>query len=150
VALCADKDKEISLDLGKGVKLDMVLIPAGSFTMGNDKASSAHPNHTVQITKPFYMGKYEVTQEQWNAVMGNNPSHHKGAKNPVESVSWDDCQEFIKKLNSKLTGKTVRLPTEAEWEYACKAGTQTFYFFGDDQKDLDQYAELPDLTSHKM
>ncbi len=76
------------------------------------------------------MGKYEVTQEQWEAVMGNNPSETKGAKLPVTDVSWEDCQEFIKKLNAKTNGG-YRLPTEAEWEYACRAGTTTAYSFGD-------------------
>ena len=76
------------------------------------------------------MGKYELTQEQWEAVMGNNPSEIKGVKLPVTQVSWEDCQEFIKKLNSKTTGG-YRLPTEAEWEYACRAGTSTAFSYGD-------------------
>jgi formylglycine-generating enzyme required for sulfatase activity len=76
------------------------------------------------------MGKYEVTQEQWEGVMGSNPSNLKGAKLPVTDVSWEDCQEFIKKLNAKTDGG-YRLPTEAEWEYACRAGTTTAYSFGD-------------------
>jgi formylglycine-generating enzyme required for sulfatase activity len=98
--------------------------------------------HKVTLTKPFYLGKYEVTQEQWQAVMGNNPSKTKGPKNPVDSVTWNDCQDFFKKLNPKIaaSGKSGRLPTEAEWEYACRAGTQTPYFFGDDEKQLDDYA----------
>ena len=87
--------------------------------------------HKVTLTKGFYMGVYTVTQEQWQAVMGNNPSHFKGEKNlPVESVSWDDCQEFIKKLREK-DKKPYRLPTEAEWEYACRAGTTTPFHFGE-------------------
>ena len=75
------------------------------------------------------MGKHEVTQEQWESVMGNNPSDTKGAKYPVTDVSWDDCQKFIKKLNGITKGK-YRLPTESEWEYACRAGTTTAYSFG--------------------
>ena len=86
--------------------------------------------HEVTLTKPFYMGKYEVTQEQWQAVMGNNPSATKGAKLPVTNVSWEDCQEFITKLNAKTNG-VYRLPSESEWEYACRAGTTTAYSFGD-------------------
>ena len=86
--------------------------------------------HEVTITKPFYMGKFEVTQEQWESVMGNNPSETKGVKLPVTDVSWEDCQDFIKKLNTKTDGG-YRLPTEAEWEYACRAGTTTKYSFGD-------------------
>ena len=86
--------------------------------------------HKVTLTKGFYMGVHPVTQEQWQAVMGNNPSHFKDEKNlPVEQVSWDDCQEFVKKLREK-DKKPYRLPTEAEWEYACRAGTTTPFYFG--------------------
>ena len=106
--------KELTVDLGKGVKLEMVLIPAGEFLMGSpdsDKDADADekPQHRVRITKPFYLGKYLVTQEQWEAVMGNNPSKFKGPKNPVEQVSWDDCQEFLGKLNAK-TGAGRKVP----------------------------------------
>ena len=97
----------------------------------------------MRITKPFYLGKYLVTQEQWQAVMGNNPSHFKGPKNPVEQVSWDDCQEFLDKLNAKVrhaTGGGFQLPTEAQWEYACRAGSTTRYCFGDDESQLGEYA----------
>jgi len=122
-------------DLGQGVSLEMVLIPAGKFMMGSPASekgrSDNETQHEVTLTKPFYMGKYEVTQEQYEAVMGNNPSiKTKGAKLPVTDVSWEDCQEFIKKLNAKSNGG-YRLPTEAEWEYACRAGTTTEYFYGD-------------------
>ena len=86
--------------------------------------------HEVTLTNPFYMGKYEVTQDQWEVVMGKNPSNTKEAKLPVTDVSWEDCKEFIKKLNEKTTGG-YRLPTEAEWEFACRAGTTTAYSFGD-------------------
>lgn len=86
--------------------------------------------HEVTLTKPFYMGKYEVTQEQYEAVMGNNPSIKKGDKLPVTNVSWNDCQDFIKKLNAKTNGN-YRLPSESEWEYACRAGKSTAYSFGD-------------------
>ena len=151
------------IELGKGVKLEMVLIPAGKFMMGFTKKELADfkvdwqediknltkkelgkkeiddvdlimsfqgKQHEVTLTKPFYMGKYEVTQEQYKAVMGKNPSRTKGAKLPVTKVSWEDCQEFNKKLNKKTNGG-YRLPTEAEWEYACRAGTTTAYSFGD-------------------
>jgi formylglycine-generating enzyme required for sulfatase activity len=132
-----------SLDLGNNVKLELVLIPAGKFLMGspeNEKGRNEdETQHEVSITKPFYMGKCEVTQEQYEAVMGNNPSRFKGAKNPVEQVTWNDAQEFCRKLSQK-TGKTVRLPTEAEWEYACRAGTKTRFYSGDNDSDLDGVA----------
>ena len=88
------------------------------------------PQHRVKITKPFYMGVYVVTQAQYEAVMGANPSYFKGESNPVEKVSWNDAVEFCKKLSAK-TGQTVRLPTEAEWEYACRAGTTTPFNTGE-------------------
>ena len=115
--------KELALDLGGGLKLDLVLSCAGSFTMGDDR-DIEKPAHKVTITKPFYLGKYDVTQEQWEAVMGKNPSHFKGSKNPVEMVSWDDCQKFLEKLNAKKGGQGGKfvLPTEAQWEYSCSCG----------------------------
>src|SRR5689334_22955412 len=111
--------KELTVDLGKGVKLEMVLIPAGEFMMGSpesdeDADAGEMPRHRVRITRPFYLGKYLLTQEQWTAVMGGNPSHFKGPRRPVESVSWNDCQQFLAKLNTKLgthEGKFA-LPTE--------------------------------------
>ena len=128
------------IDLGKGVKLEMVLIPAGKLMMGSPASEKGHSKaetqHEVTLTKPFYMGKYEVTQEQWESVMGKNPSDTKGAKLPVTDVSWEDCQEFIKKLNKKTDGG-CRLPTESEWEYSCRAGTTTVYSFGDKMTPKD-------------
>lgn len=124
-------------DLGNGVKLEMVHILAGSFMMGapsgeggDDDDYDERPQHQVTFAKPFYMGKYAITQEQWQAVMGNNPSHFKGGKRPVENVSWDDAVNFCQKLSEK-TGKTYCLPSEAEWEYACRAGTTTAFYFGE-------------------
>jgi formylglycine-generating enzyme required for sulfatase activity len=138
-----DANGKARIELGS-VALDLVLIQPGSFTMGDDggDGSAEKPAHKVTISKPFYLGKYEVTQDQWEAVMGANPSYFKGPENPVEDVSWDDCQKFLKKLNERLpgTGGTVRLPTEAEWEYACRAGTTTKYSFGDTRSDLGEYA----------
>jgi formylglycine-generating enzyme required for sulfatase activity len=99
-----------------------VQIPAGEFLMGSEYgANDQMPAHKVKITRSFEIGKYEVTQAQWETVMRNNPSRFKGANLPVERVSWDDAQEFIKKLNAKNDGYVYRLPTEAEWEYACRA-----------------------------
>jgi len=121
------------VDLGKGIKLEMELIPAGKFMMGSpetEKLINNKKQHEVTITNPYYMGKYEVTQEQWESVMDKNPCSRKGAKLPVTDVSWEDCQVFIKELNSRTNGG-YRLPTEAEWEYACRAGTTTMYSFGD-------------------
>lgn len=90
------------------------------------------PVHSVTLTKGFFMGIHPVTQAQWKAVMGTEPSRFKGPNRPVENVSWDDCQEFCQKLTGQLKGKaTVHLPTEAEWEYACRAGTTTEFWFGD-------------------
>jgi formylglycine-generating enzyme required for sulfatase activity len=125
---------ESKIDLGKGVKLEMVLVPAGKFMMGSPASEVGREKnetqHEVTLTKPFYMGKYEVTQEQWESVMVKNPSDTKGAKLPVTNVSWDNCQDFITKLNVKTDGD-YRLPTEAEWEYSCRAGTKTAFYFGD-------------------
>jgi formylglycine-generating enzyme required for sulfatase activity len=114
--------------------IEFVLIPAGSFTMGsNDVRADEQPVHRVTISEAFYMGKYEVTQAQWHAVMGNNPSllTNCGGNCPVEQVSWDDAQQFIDRLNQANDGYNYRLPTEAEWEYACRAGTTTVFAFGD-------------------
>jgi formylglycine-generating enzyme required for sulfatase activity len=127
--------------LGGGVKMELVLIPAGSFTMGDD---TEEPAHKVTITKSFYMGKYEVTQAQWEAVMGQNPSRYRKFKkvnNPVEQVSWEACQAFLKKLDEKFGKFAVkfRLPTEAQWEYACRAGSTSKYSFGDQGSDLGEY-----------
>jgi formylglycine-generating enzyme required for sulfatase activity len=125
--------------LGGGVTMTLVSIPAGSFSMGS-KSGDEKPVHTVTFTKPFYLGKYEVTQEQWQAVMRANPSHFKGDKLPVEQVNWDNCQEFLKKLQSKSPGLKLSLPTEAQWEYACRAGSKTEYVSGDDASGLGEYA----------
>ena len=127
------------------IGMEFVLIPSGSFMMGSDPNFEAgqkdeNPSHKVRISQPVYLGKYEVTQAQWIAVMGSNPSRFKGRNNPVERVSWYDVQEFIKRLNALEGHERYRLPTEAEWEYAARAGTSTTYFFGDDVKELSKYA----------
>lgn len=121
--------------IGKTIaSLEFCPIHAGKFMMGENKKKQ------VTLMNDFFLGKYQVTQAQWQAVMGNNPSHFKGASLPVEKVSWDDCQRFIQKLNS-LSGKQIyRLPTEAEWEYACRAGSTTAYCYGDDEGRLGEYA----------
>jgi formylglycine-generating enzyme required for sulfatase activity len=111
------------VNLNGGVKLEMVEIPAGSFCMGSTKEVPSTPVHEVQIKDAFYIGKFEVTQAEWQQVMGNNPSYHKGDRLPVTHESWVDAQSFINKLNERGDGFKYRLPTEAEWEYACRAGT---------------------------
>jgi len=134
LAKSLNKPIEAKIDLGKGVKLEMVLIPAGKFMMGSPASEVGRVDnetqHEVTLTKPFYIGKYEVTQEQWQSVMRNNLSRTKGSNLPVTNVLWNDCQEFIKKLNAKTSGG-YRFPTEAEWEFACRTGTSTAYSYGD-------------------
>ncbi len=134
--------KTESIDIN-GVKLEMVYIRGGSFQMGSPsgeqyRESDEGPVHTVKLSD-FWIGKYEVTQAQWRAIMGSNPSYFKGDDLPVESVSWNDCDKFIKELNSK-TGKNFSLPSEAQWEYACRAGSTTRFWFDDSDSGLGDYA----------
>ena len=119
----------ITIPVKNGISIDMVRVEAGTFTMGataemEDPYDDERPTHRVTLTNDYYIGKYEVTQALWKAVMGNNPSGFKGDNLPVEMVGWDDCQEFIGKLN-RITGKKFRLPTEAEWEYAARGGNKS-------------------------
>ncbi|MGE5656003.1 MAG: SUMF1/EgtB/PvdO family nonheme iron enzyme, partial [Actinomycetota bacterium] len=121
-------------NLGKGVSLEMVAIPGGTFLMGSPETEAERydnegPQNEVKIP-PFFMGKYPVTQAQWQAVMGNNPSKFQGVNRPVEQVSWKEATEFCRKL-SQRTGRNYKLPSEAEWEYACRAGTTTPFYFGE-------------------
>ncbi len=127
------------------IGVEFVLIPAGEFNMGLPESwvgswGSEVPVHRVKIANTFYMGKYEVTQKQWREIMGNDPSYFKGDNLPVEDVSWNDVHEFIKKLNKKEGTNKYRLPSEAEWEYAVRAGTITGYSFGNDDSKLGDYA----------
>ncbi|MCC3410629.1 MULTISPECIES: formylglycine-generating enzyme family protein [unclassified Microcoleus] len=121
-------------DLGNGVVIEMVYIPGGTFMMGWPATKSARYDNESpppQVIVPtFYAGKYPITQAQWQAVMGNNPSRFKGEKRPVESVSWHEAVAFCRKLSEK-SGKIYRLLSEAEWEYACRAGTITPFYFGE-------------------
>jgi formylglycine-generating enzyme required for sulfatase activity len=151
-----------------GIGMKLVLIPAGEFLMGTAGTTDEkgpqprppspavaivvdfggtdeeRPQHRVRITKPFYLGQTEVTQGQWEAVMGSKPwsgkkHNREGADYPASYVDWNDAAEFCRKLSMR-EGKTYRLPTEAEWEYACRAGTTTAYHFGDDESRLSEYA----------
>jgi formylglycine-generating enzyme required for sulfatase activity len=126
--------KPYTCDLGGGVKLEMVYLPPGKFVMGapnNEEGSSPaeKPQHIVTVPS-FYLGKYLVTQEQYAVIMGKNPAYRTGTQLPVERVSWHDAREFCSRLSTK-TGRTYRLPSEAEWEYACRAGTNTAFYCGE-------------------
>jgi len=137
--------KFLTLTLDGNVTIKLVRIEAGTFTMGSpeteqDRMDNEGLQRRVTISKPFYIGVTEVTQAQYNAVTGKDPSRFKEQPDhPVEEVSWLDCVEFCKVL-SKTAGRVVRLPTEAEWEYVCRAGTTTCFNFGDDAGDLDAHA----------
>lgn len=194
-----DATSEITLDLGGGVTMELVLIPAGEFVMGSSEEEidsliegaqnsldirgtgtyeveivgaqpvpnspskvkfgsrerllqliemfrAQGPQHEVKISTAFYLGKYEVTQEQWGAVMDGNPSRFRGSRAPVENVGWEDCQTFLRKLNQKFvdSGCKFSLPSEAQWEYACRAGSTTKWCYGDDERRLEMYAWFAD------
>ena len=129
-------------------------IPKGEFTMGSPddeegRFDNEGPVHKLTIPKPFELGIYPVTQREWKAVMGSNPSGFKGDDLPVENVSWDNVQEFLIRLNDKEGTDKYRLPSEAEWEYACRAGTTTRYSFGDDESMLGEYAWYGDNSGGK-
>jgi formylglycine-generating enzyme required for sulfatase activity len=138
VPIHAQDKKEPPKNFTNSIGMKFVWIPPGTFLMGSPKEekerqlfNADETQHKVTLTKGFYMGVYAVTQEQYETVMGKNPSHFKGEKNlPVQTVSWNDCQEFVKKLREK-DKKLYRLPTEAEWEYSCRAGTKTPFHFGE-------------------
>ena len=144
------EEQETSVVLGNLIN-NMVRVEGGTFTMGatseqgSDAFDNEKPAHQVTLSS-FSIGKYEVTQEEWQAVMGSNPSHFKGAKRPVEKVSWEDCQEFIRKLN-QMTGMRFRLPTEAEWEFAARGGnrSQGYKYSGSD--NLGSVAWFKDNSS---
>ena len=132
---------------------NMVSVEGGTFTMGatSEQGSDANDNDNEKSAQKvtlssFSIGKYEVTQEEWEAVMGKNPSEFKGAKRPVENVSWDDCQEFIRKLN-QLTGKQFRLPTEAEWEFAARGGNRSSGFIYSGSDNLGSVAWYSDNSN---
>jgi formylglycine-generating enzyme required for sulfatase activity len=129
------------------IGMKLVYIPAGDFMMGcNDGNSNEKPVHKVTISKDFYMGVTEVTQAQYKALMGTNPSYFKGDNNPVERVNRDDAMEFCRKL-SQSDGKIYTLPTEAQWEYACRAGTTTKYSFGNSESELYKFGNYCDKSN---
>ncbi len=134
------------------IGMEFVLIPAGTFQMGASDAgahSDEQPVHRVTISRPFYLSTHEVTQRQWLAVMETNPSFFKGDNMPVEQLPWYDITLFIHRLNQREKTASYRLPTEAEWEYAARAGTQTAYSFGDDVSQLPTYAWFKANTTKK-
>jgi formylglycine-generating enzyme required for sulfatase activity len=151
--------KEKTIDMGNGIKMEFVLIPAGEFDMGSpsterDREDDEGPVHRVTISKPFYMGKYEVTQEQYYAIAKSKPSRFKQDNRPVETVSWEQADSFCTKL-SKIKGGSYRLPTEAEWEYACRAGSQGRFYFGDDltysqTEEYAWYSKNSDSETHPV
>jgi formylglycine-generating enzyme required for sulfatase activity len=133
--------KLVTVKLGENVMMDLVLVPAGSFMMGSDGfEEDEKPVHKVNISRPFYMGKYEVTQEQWTALIHDNPTKFVGPQRPVENLKWEDCQKFLEVLSARYPGCTFTLPTEAQWEYACRAGSTTEFCFGSDEGEMGEYA----------
>ena len=143
----------ISIPVKDGISIDMVRVEAGTFTMGatsemKDPWDDEKPAHQVTLTNDYYIGKYEVTQALWQAVMGNNPSNFKGDNLPVENVSWKDCQKFLSKLNN-TTGKSFRLPTEAEWEYAARGGKKSRGYQYNGSNNLSDVAWYDDNSGKK-
>jgi formylglycine-generating enzyme required for sulfatase activity len=141
-------DRQPGKVLTNSIGMKLAYIQPGEFQMGSNDQDNEKPIHTVTITKGYFMGIYEVTQEQYQKVMGINPSAFKGSNLPVENVSWNDAVDFCKKLSQK-EGKTYRLPTEAEWEYTCRAGTTTKFSFGDDESQLGDYAWYQQNSGYK-
>jgi len=166
-------DKEVALP--GGAKMTFVLIPPGEFLMGTSDKDRARllkeakanddkltirlhaaegPQHRVRITQPFYMGRYEVTQDQWQAVMGNNPARDQDPAKPAQDITWPDIQPFLEKLNQQYANNRMMfaLPTEAQWEYACRAGTTTAFSFGDDAARFEEFGwcQFSGRTSHAV
>ena len=142
--------KQLKIDLGKGIGMDFVLIPAGSFLMGSNAGpKDERPIHRVVISRPFYMAKLELTQSQWEAIMGpdkrlaslrKGDNDMAGPNKAMNSISWNQCQDLIRKLHRRATGHAFALPTEAQWEYACRAGSDAEYSYGDDPAKLGDVA----------
>jgi formylglycine-generating enzyme required for sulfatase activity len=147
-AVAATRSLVVPKELTNSIGMKFRLIEPGTFMMGSPESEAGRGSnerqHQVTLTQPFYMGIYPVTQSEYQQIMGSNPSRFKGERHPVEKVSWEDATEFIKKLNGLLeertAGRFYRLPTESEWEYACRAGSSTAYCCGDGEARLGEYA----------
>ncbi len=143
----------ITVSLPSGQAIDFIFVEGGEFVMGNDDSQFGRerPTHQVKVSS-FYIGKYPLTQSQWQAIMGENPSRFQGENRPVDSVSWSDVQYFILKLNEQ-TGEQFRLPTEAEWEYAARGGkySQGYTYSGSDKlKQVGWYSENSNDETHEV
>jgi len=146
-------NEEIIVDLPGGATMAFVWIEPGTFTMGSPSSEPGRwddegPQHEVTISRGFYLGKFEVTQGQWQAVMGTRPwageSYvRENPNHPAVYISWNDVQAFIQKWNEAAEDSLYRLPTEAEWEYACRAGSVTRWSFGDDESQLGYFCTTP-------
>lgn len=132
--------KKPAASITNSIGMEFVLIPACEYQTAQNEYIAEGMACETAISKPFYLGKYPVTQKEWKEVMDSNPSCFEGDDRPVECISWNDVQEFVNRLNSKESAHRYRLPTEDEWEYACRAGTATRYSFGDADSELDVYA----------
>lgn len=159
VLTVCEPGKDLVVDMGGGVKMEFAWIAPGSFIMGSPEDQEGRsynegPQHKVTFSKGFWLGKYEVTQEQWEHLMGKNPSEFQGGGKlaPVEHVTWDDCQKFIKRLNAALATTnppvTFQLPMEAQWEYACRAGSSSRFYSGNSDKDLDKVGWYDGNSGH--
>ena len=146
-----------TLILPGGAKMKMIYVAPGSFMMGSSSTEEGRHNdetqHHVTLTKGYWLGETEVTQAQWESVMGNNPSYFKGMSRPVERVSWEDCQTFIAKVNREVRrqfGGDARLPTESEWEYACRAGSIGNYAGTGELNDMGWYFDNREWKTHEV
>ena len=142
-----------TIDLGDGVQIELILIPAGEYDMGSaypeqSRANDEGPVRRIKISRPFYIGRYEVTHAQWKAVMGYTLSHLKDPDVPADGIHWSHAVDFCRRM-SESQFETFRLPTEAEWEYACRAGTVTAYSYGNNPSHLAQFAWFNSNSYHK-
>jgi formylglycine-generating enzyme required for sulfatase activity len=134
------ENKKPATSINNSIGMEFVLIPPCEFRTDPNERSDEIPVNKAITSKPFYLGKYPVTQKEWKAVIGNDPSCFEGNDRPVECVSWNDAQDFVNNLNKKEGTDKYRLPSEDEWEYACRADTTTRYSFGDADSELGEYA----------